>query len=694
MQATKYSATYRIFAFLAVSITIVAVAWTISDITLLVVGILGLAAGHYYSWRRREIHMRRSLFVLRSLILLFFMALTVYLGGDIIVTGLSDRMLLSRYLIYGMVIGSFDLMWRRNVVASLILGGLLLVLISEFALNLWFLAFLLPFTILALIAMALGRIESEADQVVLVGEFSWLSAGKFWLSFATGSLLIAALFFLFIPRLANSQVTQMSWLPSRLDLSMWGPATLPSKPSASVAPGIFPSFTGGGAGDDYATLGYTGSAADEPVMHVRSRVSSYWRGLILDVYDGRGWLNAAYQIRLIDRNRREYVLPDSGPNLEGQRVYWQAYYLLTDQPNAIFTGYRPGRIYLPVVGPVILESGSLYRALSPVPNLKPDMLRLDRVVAEDTYNLELPFISERTEALAESIVRDAPTDYDKAARLERFLMTNYPYDLTVEPLPPDRDAVDYFLFEQQAGYCAQFATTMAVMARQVGLPARVAAGYLPGYIDTLTGAHIVRAGDAHAWVEIHFQKHGWVAFDPTPRQNANLGFLSGRNWLYFGFEDYTGVSLANVISPIVGKVSIGRFTMPAWIWVIIPGGIIAAIVFAFFFKRRRRGKVKPALWEYSRLEGEARRQVLRLYNRMVVLLAKKGFPRRQPYHSPYEYATIICTRVPNVREAIEWMTGIASRAAYDPGLLDTSVISAAKSKLSELSNTLRTSRLR
>lgn len=684
MQTTKYAASYRIFAFLAVSSAIAAVAWAISDITVLIIGILGVAAGHYYSWRRREISMRRRQIVLRSMILLFFMALTALLGGDIIVTGLSDRLLLSRYLIYGLVIGSFELMWRRNVVASLILGGLLLVLISEFALNLWFLAFLLPFIILALVATALGRIEGEASQVVLVGEFNWLSAGKFWFSFATGALIVSALFFLFMPRLASGQVTQASWLPSRLDLSLLGSAILPSKPSASAAPGIFPSLQGRGAGGDHATLGYTGSAADEPVMHVRSRVSSYWRGLILDVYDGRGWLNTSYQIKLIDRDRREYVLPDSGPGLEGQRVYWQAYYLLADQPNAVFTGYRPGRIYLPVVGPVLLESGSLYRALSPVPNLKPDMLRLDQVVSEDTFNRELMFISERTAALAESIVQGAPTDYDKAARLEHFLITNYPYDLSVAPLPPDRDAVDHFLFEQQAGYCAHFATTMAVMARQVGLPARVAAGYLPGYIDTLTGAHIVRAGDAHAWVEIHFQKHGWVAFDPTPRPDANLGFASGRNWLYFGFEDYTGVSLASIVSPLAGRVSIGKFSMPVWTWIIIPGGIIVAVVFALFFNRRWKRKAKPEVWEYSMLEGEARRLVLRFYNRMVALLAKKGFPARQLHQPPYEYAAIIGAQVPDARETIDWMTGLANKAAYDPAPLDPSMITEAKRRLSTL----------
>ncbi|MBA7648501.1 hypothetical protein ES703_56287 [subsurface metagenome] len=214
MQISRYSAISRILAFLAVSCAIAAVAWSIRDYSLLAVGIPGLAAGHLYSWHRREISIRRKL------ILLLFMVLTVFLGGDILLSGLSDRLLLSRYLIYGLVLGSFDLISRRNAIASLILGILLLVLISELALSSWFLAFLVVFTILALTSAVISRVDAETDQAMVVGELRWLTAGRVWLGFAIGTLLVAAIFFLLMPRLASSQVTQASWLPSRLDLSL------------------------------------------------------------------------------------------------------------------------------------------------------------------------------------------------------------------------------------------------------------------------------------------------------------------------------------------------------------------------------------------------------------------------------------------------------------------------------------------
>ena len=684
MQIDKYSANARFFAFLAVSCSIAAVAWASRDPLLLAIGIPGLAAGHFYSWRRRNVVSKR-----RTLILLLFMVLTVYLGGEMLFSGMSDRVLLSRYLIYGLVLGSFDLLRRRNVMASLALGGLLLVLISELALDLWFLVFPVAFTVLALTAVAMGRVVAETSQAVLVGELKWLTAGKVWLSVATGTLLLSAALFLLMPRLASGQVTQATWLPSRLDLSLGGPTMLPSKPSASVSPGIFPSLQDEGTlGDrEHVTLGYTGSLADRTVMHVRSRISSYWRGATLDKYDGRGWLSSSPQIKLLNESRREFILPDSKLRLSGEKVYWQAYYLLSDQPNAVFTGYKPGRIYLPQTAQTFLERGTLYRALSLVPYLRPELLRNDSVASEDISNLALPPISERTAALAESIVQGASTDYDKAARLERFLLTNYPYDLNVEPLPPGRDAADFFLFEQQAGYCSHFATSMAVMARHVGLPARIAVGYLPGFIDPMTGAHTVRAGDAHAWVEIHFQRHGWVAFDPTPRTDVTMGFAAGRNWLYFGLEDFTGVTFASILSPRAGNLSLGSLSVSGWLWGMLLG-VGGAVTVLTLFLSRRKTRIKQEIRGYSTLDGESRKTMLNLYRKMATLLVKKGLPFRQEYQPPYEYAAIICPQIPDGQEIVEWLTQVASSAAYDPRPFNPPTVQEVRQRLSALRRAL------
>ncbi|MFC1921503.1 DUF3488 and DUF4129 domain-containing transglutaminase family protein [Chloroflexota bacterium] len=683
MQSLKYMAVSRILAFLALSTTIIAISWLIRDPWLSAIGIPGLAIGHIYSWYQKKVS------ITRSVILLLFMVLTVFLGKDILLSGLSDRLLLSRYIIYGLVIGSFDLMVKRNVEASLILGVMLMVLISELALSMWFIIFVVVFTILALASVLISRLGAETENTVMVGELSLNIAGRTWLGFITGAMLIAAVLFLIMPRVASSQMAQASWLPSRLDLTSGSPGSLPSRPSAPASSGILPSSQDWGtAGEgEYISLGYSGSAADEVVMNVRSRISSYWRGMTLDEYDGRGWLATSPQLELRDEGRGEYVMADSRLGASDERTYWQIYYLLTDQPSAIFTGYYPGRIFLSGQPQGYLEAGVMYRALSSVPYLSPNLLRGDRTIPAEFF-LALPPVSERTAVLAKSIVENAGTDYDKAARIERFLMTNYPYRLDVEPLPPGWDAVDYFLFEEQAGYCSHFATTMAVMARHVGLPARVAAGYLPGYIDPLTGAHIVRAGDAHAWVEIYFERYGWVAFDPTPRADATKGFAAERNLVYFGLEDFTGGSLAGIMSPLAASFTLGKVSLPGWFWIVLIVIAVAVMFTAMVFSNRRSRKDSRRPVKYSVLDGETRRMALDLYRRMVSILVKKGFPARQPYQSPYEYAAVVCPQILEGRETVEQLTRIASSAAYDPDNFVLPDVAGIKKSLSALRQAL------
>jgi hypothetical protein len=622
-------------------------------------------------------------------VILLLILPTAYLGEELWFSGLSDRLLLAHFLVYGIVIGSFDLVRRRSLVASLILGGLLLGLISEFVFNAWFLIFPAVFTLLALTAVAVGSVETEAGRSVLVGEPRWLGAGKVWVGFATGALMLSAVLFLVMPRFVTAQVAQASWLPSRIDLTLGGPALLPSRPSASVSPGILASLPDGEVLDDrkYATLGYVGSLGDRAVMHVRSRVSSYWRGLTLDEYDGRGWLSSSPEIKLFNERQWGFIFPDSRANMAREKVYWQTYFMLSDQPNAVFTGYNPGRVYLPQTDQAYLQRGTVYRALSPVPYLRPESLRRDRAALSDLFNLALPPISDRVAALAESIVEGAPTDYDKAARLERFLLLNYPYDLNVKPLPPGRDAVDFFLFEQQAGYCSQFATAMAVMARQVGLPARVAAGYLPGVINPMIGAHTVRVGDAHAWVEIHFQKYGWVAFDPTPRPDAAMGFATGRNWVYFGLQDLVGVTFASALSPLAGNFSLGSLSAPRWVWAALFGAGVATALLALLLTRHKPG-TRQEVREYSALRGEARQAMLDLYRRMVSLLVKKGLPHRQASQSLDEYAALICPQIPHGRETVEWLTRATGIAAYDPRPFNPATAREATERLSALRQAL------
>ena len=84
------------------------------------------------------------------------------------------------------------------------------------------------------------------------------------------------------------------------------------------------------------------------------------------------------------------------------------------------------------------------------------------------------------------------------------------------PTPPaDRDWVDYTLFDVQTGYADSLSTSMVVMLRTLGVPARVVTGFAPGQFDENEAAYIVFESEAHAWVEVFFPRLGWINFEPS-----------------------------------------------------------------------------------------------------------------------------------------------------------------------------------
>ncbi|MFN3930015.1 MAG: transglutaminase-like domain-containing protein, partial [Thermoflexus sp.] len=109
------------------------------------------------------------------------------------------------------------------------------------------------------------------------------------------------------------------------------------------------------------------------------------------------------------------------------------------------------------------------------------------------------------------------TPYDKAAALEAWLRRNIRYNENIPAPPPGRDGVVYVLFDIRQGYCDYYASAMAVMARALGIPARVVSGYAQGEWMP-DGRYRVRQRDAHTWVEIYFPGYGWVEFEPTAAQ--------------------------------------------------------------------------------------------------------------------------------------------------------------------------------
>ena len=112
---------------------------------------------------------------------------------------------------------------------------------------------------------------------------------------------------------------------------------------------------------------------------------------------------------------------------------------------------------------------------------------------------------------------DAETPYEKYLALEIFLRSNYEYDLNYTRAPEGIDPVEWFLFHEKRGVCANFNSAFVLLARSIGLPARLVGGYA---IDADSNWQVVNASQAHAYSEAPFKKIGWVTFDAT-------GFGSG-----------------------------------------------------------------------------------------------------------------------------------------------------------------------
>jgi hypothetical protein len=164
-----------------------------------------------------------------------------------------------------------------------------------------------------------------------------------------------------------------------------------------------------------------------------------------------------------------------------------------------------------------LTAGDSYSVVSAVPAAPPRTLAAasgpdpDRLT--ERYTQVPASTPDRVRERAAAITDPAGNRYEATRRIEQWLESNKEYSLDVER--PAGDVADSFIFEMEAGYCTYYATSMAVMLRTQGVPARVTVGYTTGQ-QVADDRYVVRGYDSHAWVEVYFPETGWVRFDPTP----------------------------------------------------------------------------------------------------------------------------------------------------------------------------------
>jgi transglutaminase-like putative cysteine protease len=288
--------------------------------------------------------------------------------------------------------------------------------------------------------------------------------------------------------------------------------------------------------------------------------SLYWRGMSFDRYDGRAWsrtldrslsifpnaagvfelsasplIPAASDLQFFPLEQLIYLEPldtntvfgvaplvevewldRGGAMTPQQRWQWQNRRLLLRETGDVSHSLPPRMPYL-------------YRAVSRIPrDLEPRLRQLGREellsaldpVQQQAY-LQLPEdLDPRIPALAEEITAGIPDVFGKVTALRNYLLENYAYTTNL-PDPGAEPPLEAFLFTHRRGHCEYFATALTVLARSLGIPARVVNGFLGGRWVAQEKYLAVRNADAHSWTEIPFGPYGWIIFDATPAE-ANV----------------------------------------------------------------------------------------------------------------------------------------------------------------------------
>lgn len=293
------------------------------------------------------------------------------------------------------------------------------------------------------------------------------------------------------------------------------------------------------------------------VMHVEvaggNRLPSemYWRGLALSLFDGKGWFNPVQRSMAtmtypgkfeLGRTRdgwtpagREELEPSGSARLIRYRVLMEPIgtnlFFFAPYPVWMEGDYRS--VHVDAAGAVFnadrQKPVGTYIGVSDISS--PDAARLRAAGQEypatiSLRNLQLPpKLNRRIPELTAQITQHASNPYDRAVAIEHYLNSEFGYTLQLPKTQSD-DPLAQFLFERKQGHCEYFASAMAVMLRTIGIPSRLVNGFRGAEFNDLTGSYIVRARDAHSWVEAYFPGSGWVRFDPTPASSLSQPGLS------------------------------------------------------------------------------------------------------------------------------------------------------------------------
>ena len=320
--------------------------------------------------------------------------------------------------------------------------------------------------------------------------------------------------------------------------------------------GVFGSLTnphsrisGSAFGPSFTVAGEWVSADDEALILTADR-SYYLRTVTYDQYAGRTWNRSEVERRDVEATELlfEGATTERPAYIDSVEIRRIEVEMRQTIGRNLFTAGSPLRVF---ADSVVLEPdgapllGGIEHATPPAAG---DTYQVQTAISIATQAelgtagtayppeitrlyLDTPGLTDRVADLARRVTSAAENNYERAEMLADYLKFDDSFSYSTKGALPDagEDFVDFFLFDPEAnrtGYCEYFASTMAIMARSLGLPARVAAGFAPGQrLDDQT--FLVRESGAHAWAEIYFPGYGWQIFESTPSIDPRFFRASG-----------------------------------------------------------------------------------------------------------------------------------------------------------------------
>ncbi|MFW6157099.1 MAG: transglutaminase domain-containing protein, partial [Armatimonadota bacterium] len=308
-------------------------------------------------------------------------------------------------------------------------------------------------------------------------------------------------------------------------------------------------LTYGGVLDTLAVGRGPVTLSSAPAIRVRADHPALWRGAAYDHYTGSGWRREKDLLRTLRRGEDGWWMVPGTEDLVGERNR-QVVTLVNMEARALYAAARPVRVrmteegfqrtqvrhrpFLDAYGTLrakfMMTEGTQFEVVSVMPPTDPETLRstpaeyppeiVDSYIEQMQVQAELELSD-----LVEEITAEAETPYDKARAIREYLSGTCVYTTRAPSVPYGEDAAVYFVKTGRRGACGLFATSMAVMARLAGVPARVATGFQTGGYDPEADRYVPLQRDAHAWAEVYFTGIGWVPFDISAEHAEGQGDL-------------------------------------------------------------------------------------------------------------------------------------------------------------------------